>query len=194
MYSIWDLNEPLWVASNLSLLPPLLFTDFGTKRPIRDAEIKEILVVELGDGVAKTPYLIVSQSVIHVTTHTYATQLRTADDEIVLYESFSSQSNADGEVNSSKPGLVRVLMPGWIGAVSEPQGDQASLMRVASDIGGSSMVFIPGDCPRFLLKSATSPPRLVRLRGKGVKGMSSFHTPDCSKGWVYVDAEVIRSD
>ena len=60
-------------------------------------------------------------------------------------------------------------------------------MRVLTDIGGYSTVFLPGASPCFILKSSTSMPRAVGLRGAGVRGLSSFHTAGCDRGFIYID-------
>jgi len=62
-------------------------------------------------------------------------------------------------------------------------------MRVVSDLSGYSAVFLPGGSPSFILKSAKSVPRLLGLRGAGVRGMSGFHTAGCDRGFIYVDLD-----
>ncbi len=66
-------------------------------------------------------------------------------------------------------------------------------MRVISDLGGYSTIFIAGTQPRFLMKSAATSPKMVRLRGKTVKGMTGLHTKSCEKGWAYIDDKVINT-
>jgi cleavage and polyadenylation specificity factor subunit 1 len=60
-------------------------------------------------------------------------------------------------------------------------------MRALTDIGGYSTVFLPGASPSFVLKSATSSVKVMPLRGAGVRGLSSFHTAGCDRGFIYVD-------
>jgi cleavage and polyadenylation specificity factor subunit 1 len=72
----------------------------------------------------------------------------------------------------------------------EPEG-KGRPMRAIADLGGYSAVFLPGGSPSFILKSAVSIPRVIRLRGCGVRGMSSFHTAGCDRGFIYVDVEGI---
>ena len=62
-------------------------------------------------------------------------------------------------------------------------------MRIASNIGGYSCVFLPGASPAFVVKSSKSLPRVIDLQGIGVRNMSSFHTVGCDKGFIYVDFE-----
>lgn len=64
-------------------------------------------------------------------------------------------------------------------------------MRAISNLGGYSTVFLPGGSPSFVLKSAKSTPKVLSLEGVGVRGMSSFHTAGCDRGFIYADVEGI---
>ena len=60
-------------------------------------------------------------------------------------------------------------------------------MRAIQNLSGYSTIFLPGGSPSFVIKSSKSLPRVVNLRGNGVRGMSSFHTEGCDRGFIYVD-------
>jgi cleavage and polyadenylation specificity factor subunit 1 len=62
-------------------------------------------------------------------------------------------------------------------------------MRAISNLGGYSTVFLPGGSPSFVVKSAKSIPKVINLQGLGVRGMSSFHTAGCDRGFIYADVE-----
>lgn len=62
-------------------------------------------------------------------------------------------------------------------------------MRAVSNIAGYSCVFLPGGSPSFIFKSSKSIPRVLNLRGNGVRGMSSFHTRGCERGFIYLDTK-----
>jgi cleavage and polyadenylation specificity factor subunit 1 len=64
-------------------------------------------------------------------------------------------------------------------------------MRACSNIGGHSTVFLPGASPSFIIKSCKSIPRVTNLNGLGVRGMSSFHTEGCERGFIYADSNGI---
>jgi cleavage and polyadenylation specificity factor subunit 1 len=64
-------------------------------------------------------------------------------------------------------------------------------MRAIRDLGGYSTVFLPGESPSFILKTSTSAPKMINLRGTGVRGMSSFHTAGCDRGFIYIDTNGI---
>jgi len=64
-------------------------------------------------------------------------------------------------------------------------------MRAISDLGGYSTVFLPGNSPGFVIKSAKSMPKVLSLQGIGVRGVSSFHTAGCDRGLIYADMDGI---
>ena len=64
-------------------------------------------------------------------------------------------------------------------------------MRAISNLGGYSAVFLSGGSPSFVVKSAKSTPKVISLQGSGVRGMSSFHTAGCDRGFIYADIEGI---
>lgn len=68
-------------------------------------------------------------------------------------------------------------------------GNRNEPMRAISNLGGYSTVFLPGGSPSFVLKTAKSTPKVLSLQGLGVRGMSSFHTEGCDRGFIYTDVE-----
>jgi cleavage and polyadenylation specificity factor subunit 1 len=60
-------------------------------------------------------------------------------------------------------------------------------MRAIANLGGYSTVFLPGGSPSFVIRSSTTSPKVMNLRGVGVRGMSGFHTAGCDRGFIYVD-------
>lgn len=65
-----------------------------------------------------------------------------------------------------------------------------SMLKALANVGGYSTVVQTGTSPCFVLKEASSAPRVLSLRGKAVKGLSSLHTAECDRGFIYVDANV----
>lgn len=63
-------------------------------------------------------------------------------------------------------------------------------LRGLDDVCGYRAVFMPGDSPCYIIKSATNLPQVINLRGKTVFSLSSFNVPACERGFVYVDVEV----
>ena len=60
VYNLTDLSKPVYVAEALTSTPPFLSANFTGRRAAAKEVLTEILVADLGDAVAKTPYLIVS--------------------------------------------------------------------------------------------------------------------------------------
>lgn len=52
-------------------------------------------------------------------------------------------------------------------------------------------MFLPGPSPAFILKSSKSIPRVIGLQGLSVRGMSTFNTEGCDRGFIYSDSEGI---
>ncbi|RYO95940.1 hypothetical protein DL764_007565 [Monosporascus ibericus] len=64
-------------------------------------------------------------------------------------------------------------------------------MRRCENIAGYKTVFIPGDSPSFIFKSSKTLPKVIGLQGNGVRGMSSFHTEGCERGFIFADSKGI---
>lgn len=64
-------------------------------------------------------------------------------------------------------------------------------LRRCGNVHGYSTVFLANSSPSFILKSSKSIPRVIGLQGLGVRGMSTFHTAGCDRGFIYVDTEGI---
>lgn len=63
-------------------------------------------------------------------------------------------------------------------------------LRTCANVNGHSAVFLPGPSPSFVVKSSKSIPRVVGVEGVGgVRGMSTFHTEGCDRGFIYADSE-----
>jgi cleavage and polyadenylation specificity factor subunit 1 len=76
---------------------------------------------------------------------------------------------------------------------SANSGGEPKLRRL-ENIGGYSTVFQAGSSPCFVLKEASTLPRVVPVAGKGIKGLSSFHTATTDHGLIYIDNDgVVRT-
>ncbi|KAI9785827.1 MAG: mRNA cleavage and polyadenylation factor subunit [Peltula sp. TS41687] len=186
MFNLIDWTHPPYTVANVTLFPPRLSPSYTMKRSSAQAGIKDMLVAELGDEVARCPYVI----------------FRTTSNEVILYEPFHAEFNETAPWDSSTLQLLKICSPSFTrSAVSwSPEetvhkaDNQSCHLHAIPDLGGCSTVFIPGEYPCFLLRSAASSPKLLRVREKGIVGASGFHTKNCEKGWLYFDDEgVVRS-
>ena len=143
--------------------------------------IIEILVANLGDSVATSPFLI----------------LRSSTDDLTIYKPYNTRYNFPDLPPSSRLRFVKVtnhsfacppLDRSTVGEDDEPIVEERNQpLRAIKNIGGYSTVFLPGSSPSFILKSSTSIPRVLRLSGTAVRSLSGFHTSGCSAGWVAMD-------
>ncbi|OAA80955.1 protein CFT1 [Akanthomyces lecanii RCEF 1005] len=183
MYDLDNLSEPVYVAEGLTSTPPFLSANFTGRKAAARETLTEILVADLGDVVAKSPYLI----------------LRHNTNDLTLYEPVRYQ-----EPNSSSPPLSDTLffkkstnstiaksVPASDKEEDETQQTRFVPLQPCGNVGGYSTVFLSGDSPSFVLKSAKSIPRIVGLQGQGVQGMSTFHTEGCDRGFIYADKKGI---
>jgi cleavage and polyadenylation specificity factor subunit 1 len=74
--------------------------------------------------------------------------------------------------------------------VGEEEKTRNQPLRAVKNIGGYSTVLLPGASPALILQSATSMPKVMPLRGKGIRGMSGFNTLGCAAGWIAIDVNV----
>ncbi|KAL3422159.1 cpsf a subunit region [Phlyctema vagabunda] len=183
IYALPDLSKPVYVAEGLCFVPPVLSADYAARRSAARETLTEMIVADLGDSVSKTPYLI----------------LRPSNDDLTIYEPFRAPTIKASSTLASTLHFLKVYNPQLaenpvVSAeenVDETQEKRDNPMRAIANLGGFSTVFLPGGSPSFILKSAKSSPKLLRLQGKGVRGISSFHTEGCDRGFIYADIDGI---
>ena len=69
-------------------------------------------------------------------------------------------------------------------------GTLARSMVTLENVNGYAAIFKPGSTPTFILKSSKGSPRLFKLAAEGVRSLSTFHTADTNRGFLYVDLKV----
>ena len=79
--------------------------------------------------------------------------------------------------------------PEETGEDEEDELPRAVPMRRCDNIAGYKTVFIPGDSPSFIFRSSKTLPKVIGLQGKGIRGMSSFHTEGCERGFIFADSK-----
>lgn len=121
--------------------------------------------------------------------------MRHSTDDLTIYEPIRLQTESSGSAlrdtlffkKSSNPAIAKST----IEAAQDDAAQQPRFvpLRTAANIGGYSTVLLPGASPAFILKSSKSVPRVIGLQGLGVRGMSTFHTEGCDRGFIYSDSE-----
>lgn len=155
------------------------------------------MVADLGDMTSSQPYLIVSRLDISFGTQTFLTchQVRHDNDDITIYQPFRTPSTTQ-ELPTTLH-FQKLPNPVLADRSDEPADDEDDIvqrippMRRCDNIAGYKTVFLPGNSPSFILKSSKTLPKVLGLHGEGVRGMSSFHTEGCERGFIYADSKGI---
>jgi hypothetical protein len=63
-------------------------------------------------------------------------------------------------------------------------------LKLLPNVGGYSAIFMAGGSPSFVVKDASSLPRIVSLRGEGVRRLSGLNSRKCEAGFAWVDTTV----
>jgi cleavage and polyadenylation specificity factor subunit 1 len=180
VYTLSDLSKESYIAEALPLLPVILTPDYVSRRSSAKAPVTEILVANLGEATTKSPHLIV----------------RTANDDLAIYKPFHYPARP---TSSSQPfttdlrwiKLSQKHLPKYSPEPvmdAEDIGQQSTLVAL-ENVGGYSAVFQQGASPCFIFKEASSAPRVISLHGKAVKGLTSYNTPSCERGFAYIDVD-----
>lgn len=78
-------------------------------------------------------------------------------------------------------------------ALELEDSSRESTLRAIANINGHSTVFQCGASPSFIIREASSSPKVLNLRGKIITGLTSFNTSDCDRGFAYLDAKVLMA-
>ncbi|WEW58506.1 mRNA cleavage and polyadenylation factor subunit [Emydomyces testavorans] len=178
IFSLPNLSTPLCSVGGIDFLPPILPCEPSPRRATYREAISEVLIADLGDSISRQAYMI----------------LRTTNDDLVIYQPYhpkSSSKDPDLRLLKLSDHFVPKYDPEAGAEISERTNFKS--LRALPDLCGYKTVFMPGLNPCFIMKSSTSSPHVLRLRGKPVSSVSSFHIPACEKGFAYIDTEnVVR--
>lgn len=124
-------------------------------------------------------------------------KLRSAKDDLIIYQPY--QSPIEGSKDTSlrflkipNPHLPSIPKED-AEEVKEGQQERRQPLRSLQDISGYSAVFMPGQSPCFIIKSASSPPVVIDMCDSSVKNLTQLHSPTCQKGFLYIDGAVSRA-
>lgn len=148
VFNLPDL-EPILVASSLPYLSPVFNVETSQRRMGSKETLTELLVADLGRGTLLQTYLI----------------LRTAMDDIILYESFVREADSSSE--SWHTGLrFRKVPLTYIPKYNESLADelQLSVPLRSLQVGDFRAVCIPGSPASLILKDPTSLPKILEVR------------------------------
>ncbi|KAL8824130.1 MAG: hypothetical protein Q9170_008244, partial [Blastenia crenularia] len=175
IFHLPNLETCVYKADGLSFLPPFLTPDFWVRRSQAKETLEEILVTELGDASHKAPYMI----------------LRSASNDLVIYQPFQSPvaGNKDTTLHFLKianPNFASTSLPL---AYDGDDDSKREPMRAITDLSGYNTVFVPGEDPAFVIKSASGQPQRISMREKPIKSLAGLNTSKCGKGFAYINQE-----
>ncbi|CAI7579676.1 unnamed protein product [Penicillium manginii] len=176
--------KQLFLIDGIDCLQPILSAEPPRRANTKEA-INEILIADLGDRWSASPYLIA----------------RTENDETVVYKPATiSTATEDQEHPVEELRFFREAHHSLSNITSKTPSEEmqsrARPLRKFNDISGLSGVFLPGVSAGFILRTSTSSPHLIRLRGDFTKWLDGFDCGElgCEKGFIYADSEnVIRA-
>ncbi|KAL5615017.1 hypothetical protein BROUX41_005082 [Berkeleyomyces rouxiae] len=176
IYNLPNLETPIYSAEGITFVPHLFSPEYSkNKRGFVQEELKEVVVVDLGDRISQSPYLVLRNSFDDLIVYTPVITPGPSDLHSCLKfakifnQTFAkSPSSAPG---NSDPSAVSLQTP----------------LRICNNIDGYSALFLPGPSPSFLIKDSKSSPKVIGLQGLGVRGFSMFHTDGCDRGFIYSD-------
>ena len=176
IFDLSDLTKSAYTSEGLSYVPSTFGADFVVRRAATKETLTEILVADIGDATHSNPYLIA----------------RTASDDLVIYEPYHSPEWTPSEPFTNDLRWLKIPQPHLAKYSDEPlmeaetSGRQAVLKRF-ENVGGYRTVFQCGTSPCFVIKEASSAPRVISLRESAVKASSTLHTARWSRGFAYID-------
>ncbi|KAF9736001.1 mRNA cleavage and polyadenylation factor subunit [Paraphaeosphaeria minitans] len=178
IFATSDMSRPAYVAEGLAFLPKFLTAEYYPKRNTSKSIITEIIAADIGDSTLRSPHLIV----------------RNSTDDLIIYKAFHYPAKSTSDpwtTNLRWIKLPQQHLPKYtdeLDASDDEAGLRNTLLAV-DDVCGYSTVFQKGTSPAFILKEASSVPRVIGLHGKAVKGLTRFNTSTCQKGIAYLDAD-----
>ncbi|KAB2573936.1 Cleavage/polyadenylation specificity factor A subunit [Lasiodiplodia theobromae] len=180
VYALPDLSKPAYIAASLGFLPPMLTADFTPRRSSAKAALSEILVTDLGDSTSKSPHLIV----------------RTSSNDLVIYQPYHFPIHETVQPFIENLRWLKVPQPRLPEFSEDPALEseevadgRESILTPLVNVGGYSAAFMAGTSPSFILKESSSLPRVLKMRTKSVKNLSSFHTAECDRGFAFIDTD-----
>ncbi|KAL8852861.1 MAG: hypothetical protein Q9221_002237 [Calogaya cf. arnoldii] len=173
IFRLPSLAQHVYRADGIALLPPFLTPDFLVRRTQAKEDLTELLVTELGDSSHKAPYLL----------------LRSATNDVIIYQPFQSPV---ADTRDTILHFLKIPNPSSSRTYLSPSYDddeevRREPMRVIHDLKGYSIVFLPGDSPTFIIKSASSPPQLISMNEGPVQSLSGLNTSTCTSDIAYID-------
>lgn len=116
-------------------------------------------------------------------------KLRSLSDDLIIYQPY--QSPVGGSQDTALR-FLKLSTTHLTPEIDDSHGNEGEgqPLRAIHDVENRSVVFVPGISPRFIIKSASSPPHVIGLSCGPVRSLSGFNTATCAQGFIYVDIQV----
>ncbi|KAL8945889.1 MAG: hypothetical protein Q9222_007636, partial [Ikaeria aurantiellina] len=173
IFRLPSLEKCVYKADGLAFLPPFLTPEFWVRRSQAREDLTELLVAELGDASQKAPYLI----------------LRSSLNDFVIYQPYQSPvpATTDTSLHFLKTPMPFSTKTSLSDSYEDNDGSRMEPMRAIHDLIGYSVVYLPGDVPTLVIKSASSPPQLINVGERNARSFTAVNTNTCEKGFAYID-------
>ena len=150
----------------------------------------EVLVCDLGDEVEMSMQMIVRMNYPLKQSSTNNLQVRTEDDELVLYEPYYypvTTPPASGSMSNLRWRKSTAFQP----TSSLPDSPEEILQPLRRlEYGGKAAVVMHRSCATMIVKDAGSSPRSYRIDDAGIRAVNSYHTETHLNGLLLVDTKV----
>ena len=159
-----------YTAPQLSYLPAVLSQDATQRRIGAKETLTEVLFADLGIEGLTQPYLIV----------------RSALDDLTIYEPWLNGSGAWNTVLRFRKVPFKYI-PKFDETITEESDGRPAPLQALS-IGSRKLVYVHGSEPVFIVKEASSLPKTLAVRLRGVKALFAVNTERCAQGFGIIDA------
>lgn len=167
IYALPNLSKPVYVAAGLTYVPPFLSADYAVRRGTVQETLTELLVADLGDTTATSPYLIVSfflrgisrhrltrfftRSVMRMTTSQFTSpSVLNLKIELWAWQKLSTSKRSQIPPLQRVPSKLPTMRP-----TSSPDSSRCGLAPTSTGTALSS-------CPALRHPSSSSQPRAAR--------------------------------
>ncbi|KAE8320845.1 CPSF A subunit region-domain-containing protein [Aspergillus sergii] len=168
----------LAIIEGVDCLPPVLSSEPPKRSTTREV-LTEIVVADLGDSWSSFPYLII----------------RSRHDDLAVYRPFISITKSVGEPHANLNFLkeTNLVLPRIASGVEDQSSTEEVIksvpLRIVSNISGFSAIFRPGVSPGFIVRTSTSSPHFLCLKGGYAQSLSKFQTSECGEGFILLDSK-----
>ncbi|KAL9060461.1 MAG: hypothetical protein Q9162_000634 [Coniocarpon cinnabarinum] len=175
VFSVDNLDSPIYVADDLCQLPQILTHERNFRRVNNPEKLVEILVANVGSSQSSCPYLFVRNEL----------------GDVEVYQPFHDNDEALDHIEPTSLRWLRknCAVPGYQEDESdgEDQKDDASRLRSLTNVNGHDAVFVRGASPSLFLKESSSELCAVKLADPRTRDMCKLAAKSSSLAMLIVN-------